>query len=553
MTDDAPRASLSPPHSAGIAAAVITFMLLVSALAWLSHDPRFVGSLQLASAMRIVLADACTVSTPQEVLQSAADGLTSVLDPFSEFMPPEEYGWFTEETQGEYVGIGVEIKITRGVIVITHVFPHTAADEAMLRAGDRIVAIAGMATAGFTLARTLEVMRGPTGTRVTLRVRSPGGDEHDVSLERRSVALWPFPIVGETQFGVAYVRWSDFSAGSGDSLGDLVADLMSEESSGLILDLRGNPGGLLDEAVSGAGVFLPSGSLVCTLADRTGRNREEYRTGSDPPVYDGPVVLILDETSASSSEVFAAALQEAGRAVIVGRRSFGKGWVQNIFPCGDAGALRLSTGRYFTPDGHAVGDPATAARLVSGDTSLEWQSGAGIEPDLPVEHAEVGPWQRLLSNQAVFADFAAAYDDDWPATGPEDADELLLALRSWCDSLDIGPPPLPPIAFAEQQAGADTGRGDTLRSLPDSLLQSLDRAHTKDADLLYAREHDQLLVRLWEQRILRSADRPDPGELDALLDADRDLVAARDLLEEPDRYEALISKHRHGHAPSGGT
>jgi len=547
------RSTVRPPGAVGTFSLLLIAALLFGSCVWLRADRRFVGAATMTAAVRAVLAYGVVEPSPEEVFQAAANGLTSVLDPFSAFMPPAEYGWFTEETEGEYVGIGVEIKRTEGEIVIVHVFPQSAAADAMLRPGDRIVAIDSVPTAGVPLAAVVEKMRGPVDAPVAITLESPGGEGRTVTLVRRSVAVTPFPVSGLSVSGVAYVRWSEFSLGSADRLAALVEDFSIQSPIGLVIDLRGNPGGVLDEAVSAAGIFLAPNSLVCQLAGRGGADRSNYATASAPSTYAGPLVLLLDETSASASEVFAAALQEAGRAVIVGRRSFGKGWVQTIFPYDDEGGLRLSTGRYYTPGGRTLGDPHLAVQLLEaeGDRAL---TGAGLEPDMEVPRVEAGGWEQTLARDGIFGDFATAFGDDWPATGPEDTDDLLEELRRWCDSLAIEPDgPALTLLDGWQRAtrrGEHPVSADTLAVLAGLLTA----ARGEDAALLFERERSRLLLRMWEQRIL-AVGRPDEGELEALFDVDPALSAARDLLEEPERYRALVASrqgHAAGPAVSGG-
>ncbi|MEW5702871.1 MAG: S41 family peptidase [Candidatus Zixiibacteriota bacterium] len=539
-----------PPGLIGVWSFLLVALLLVASWHWLRADPRFVGAAVLLSASRAVFAynasessqEAGPLAPPEELFQAAANGLTSVLDPFSTFMPPEEYGWFTEDAEGEYVGIGVEIKLTGGAAVIVHVFPQSAAADAMLRPGERIMAIDGVPTEGATMPAIVKRMRGPVDAPVTLRLESPGGDQREVTLLRRRVSVTPFPVSGVSLSGVAYVRWSEFSVGSADLLAALVEEYSVRSPIGLVIDLRGNPGGMLDEAVSAAGIFLPPGSLVCRLVHRDRSQPIDYVTATPPANYTGPVVMVLDAGSASASEVFAAALRDAGRAALVGSRSFGKGWVQSVFPYGDEGALRLSTGRYATPGGQVLGDPRQAAQSLATEDADSTLVGFGLAPDVAVLPAQAGVWERVLSQEGVFGDFAATFGDEWPATGSEDSQELGDRLRDWCDSLDIRPG-VPGGALLDAWSRA-ARRGDQ-RVPPDVLDRlrvELAAARRADAELRFEQERPRLLLRLWEKHVL-AVGRPDEGELEALFDIDPVLSSARDLLEEPERYQSITAQH----------
>lgn len=529
-TDSDPGA----PGPKGLALLAVTMVLLYLSIAWLQTDPKFSSAVQLTAALRYVLTEGAIDATPEQVFQAAATGLTSSLDPFSAYMPAEELSYFEEETEGEYVGIGVEIKITAGAIVVVRVLPHTSAADALLQPGDKIIAIDDTPTHGVTLLRAVELMRGPEGSTVNLLVQSAAGDERVLTLERRAVTVSPFPIHGISRSGSAYIRWTDFTEGSADRLAAIIEGMSIEPPVGLILDLRGNPGGLLDEAVSAAGIFLPPDQLVCRVIDRTGTDMVEYRTGDSPASFTRPVVIVIDENAASASEVLAAALQESGRAIVVGRRSFGKGWVQNIFPFDDGSALRLSTARYYTPGGHTFGDPSVRLPEEGAEIDSTWFEPSGLVPDSVVESLPIGPWEETLSQNSVFADFAIANRDNWIA------DESLPQLRAWCDSLGLAPEGL---GVDVELATTDPASELVVHTSEwDAVHQSLVVAHDLDRELLFEREAPALLLCLWEQRMM-STEHPDEGELDEYISADPDLAVARDILEQPELLQVFLERH----------
>ncbi|HUU44571.1 MAG TPA: S41 family peptidase, partial [Acidobacteriota bacterium] len=321
-----------PPRAVGMVALALMVGLLVVSAAWIARDKRFKGSRILTAAAITIMEEAFTAPAPDVMFRAGAAGLTADLDPFSGYLPPAEFGWFTEEAEGEYVGIGVEISASARGLIVVHVFPRSPAGAAMVRPGDRIIRIDDVSTFGMTSTEAASLMRGRVASDVEIEVVTPTGEVRSITLVRDRVEVTAFPIVGISRSGAAYIRWTQFSAGSGDQLAALAADLAIQDPTGMILDLRGNPGGILDEAVAAAGVFLPPDQLICRLADRDFATQIEYRAVSTPPAFSGPLVIVCDEASASASEILAAALWEAGRAVVVGRRTFGKGWVQSILP-----------------------------------------------------------------------------------------------------------------------------------------------------------------------------------------------------------------------------
>jgi carboxyl-terminal processing protease len=522
---------------------LVSAVILVSGIHWLRDDPRQRAAAVLTAASRLILDSAAMQVDPALMVQSGAEGLTSVLDPYSSYLPPEEYDSFLEETEGEYIGIGVEIASRDGQTVIYNVFPQTPAAEAFVRPGDRITSINGESTSGLRASQVVRKMKGPAGAPVTLTIERAGSRTRTIVLTRRKVAVEVFPVVGITRSGVACIRWTQFTAGSGDRLAAIVEDLLVDRPIGLVLDLRGNPGGILEEAVTAAGVFLPTGTVVCRLSGRGSDRATEFVTTTSPLSYRGPVVVVQDGSTASASEIFIAALHDAGRALTVGRRSFGKGWVQTVTPLGEMGALRLSTARYTTPAGVLVGDPWRARRQY--DSTLEGYEpeGGGLIADVVIPDHGIGQWEEALLQAGVFSDFVVANSDEWPAAGVEDSVVLLDALRLWSDSAGIhleglGRQLMDHLKVEWNVLGAPA-RADSLTGL-------LDRALRRDGELLFSREHRRFLRRLWEERLLMAADL-DPGELEALLEFDPDLAVARDLIEQPERYRLMLESSQAKH------
>lgn len=514
-------------------------ILIAGAWLWLRRDERYISARILNSVATLVLEESPFGADPSLVLSGAAEGMTSVLDPYSSYLSSFEYELFQEESEGEYVGIGVGVRVRSGMVIVTEVRPQSPAADVFIEPGDRLVAIDGVSLSGRDLVETAQLMRGPEGSIVSVTLEKSTGESRSIQIVRRRLDIDAFPIVGVTRSGIAYIRWSHFSDGSGDRLAALIEDLRLEEPLGLVLDLRGNPGGLLDEAVTAAGIFLPAGTTVCTLVDATGEEPIEYTTAAATSPFEGPVLVVQDELASSASEVLIGALHDAHRALTVGRRTTGKGWVQNLFPLESEGALRLSTARYKTPSGMFLGDPAAArAQYDSMLTGGEWR-GVGIAPDIEITGMEPGSWERSLLAEGIFFELATSLKDNWPAADAEDSDLLLAELRRWADSLAILPESGGQLLLS--QLATDSGAYPVSGEIREQLAEAVEL----DDEILFDRESEGLLRRLWEERLLRVAD-PDPGELDALFDLDPDLRAARDLIEQPDRYRTVL----HGGAES---
>jgi len=538
-----------PPTVAGLVIAVLTVALIVAGAFWIRGDRRYQSSVILTAAANLILSRAAVLPEPHALFEAAAEGMISTLDPFSAFMPPDEYEYFAEETGGSYVGIGVEFRVARPNVVIVHVYPQSPASDAMIRAGDRILRIDSIPMSGKTVSEVVEAMRGDVDEPVTLFLESTTDQTRHVTLYRRRITVTPFPVAGVNLSGIAYIRWAQFSEGSGDRLAALMADLAMAEPIGLVLDLRGNPGGLLEEAVAGAESFLPPASVVCRLRARSSRAVLEFVTDSTPGQYTGPLICLIDEASASAAEVLVSALHDHGRAISIGRASFGKSWAQSMFPIADAGMLRLSTAILESPSGAPVAREMWAAALTDeSDPEGRWAPGRGINPDTAVLVAEPGPWELALAESGGFSEFETMVLSDRFGDVIYDSEDVLESLWDWC--LQTGRIPVATggdlIAEIKRVSESGTIHDDSgFATLRDALGDAWD----SDSRLLFARESDRLLQRIWEQHLLNN-ERPDPAELSSYFDLDPDCMIARDLLEVIDAYERLLGRSKNAAAVS---
>jgi carboxyl-terminal processing protease len=306
--------------------------------------------------------------------RASVDAMLKVLeDPYTFYLDPDEYAELQREQEGILFGVGMTVQDRDGRVVVTGVYPDSPAQRAGVRAGDVIASVEGTSTAGLELGEVVRRVRGPEGTTVRIRFVRPGDGARDLTLTRARIKV---PVVtsrveragGEK---IGYVKLSEFDRGAGRQLRKAVADLDREGVSGIVLDLRGDPGGLVDEAVAATSVFLDNGSPVVTIE---GLHRDETTLRTEGrAVTDLPLVVLVDRSSASASEIVAGALRDDGRATIVGTRTFGKALVQTTRRLRNGGALRYTSARYTTPKGidinkrglqpdvRAEDDPATPA------------------------------------------------------------------------------------------------------------------------------------------------------------------------------------------------
>jgi carboxyl-terminal processing protease len=376
---------------AWVAAPVVGLAVCVGALAWSAPDDRDRGDLYqelelFADVLARVENSYVTEIDDREAIEAAIQGMLSSLDPHSSYMNAEDFRDMQVQTRGEYGGLGIEVTSDEGVIRVVSPIDGTPAARAGIQAGDYITAVDGEAIVGLSVTEAVDKIKGEPGTNITITIAREGTDPFDVSLTREIINVRA--VTARVEGGdIGVIRVSTFNERTGDMLQDAIRQVRREAGGrlrGVVLDVRNNPGGLLDQAVAVSDAFLDGGEVVSTR----GRQREDIqrfnaRRGDD--LAGVPVVVLINGASASAAEIVAGALQDRGRALVVGTTSFGKGSVQTVIPLdgGRDGALRLTTSRYYTPAGRSI-------------------QGAGIEPDMEVAARRVDParLQRLGLSEA---------------------------------------------------------------------------------------------------------------------------------------------------------
>jgi len=289
----------------------------------------------------------------EELIYAAIKGMVEGLDPHSAFMTKQEHKDLMIETKGSFSGVGIEITTRDNLITVVSPIEGTPAYRAGIKAGDQIIAINDEPTNEMTLSDAVKRIRGPKGSDVKLTVRREGSDKPlDFSITRDVI---PLRSVRHHQLTpeVGYVRISNFQSKTERDLKSALKTLEEEKIEGLILDLRNNPGGLLDQAIKVSDLFLDEGLIVSTKGRNSSQNMEiSAQRNGRPRTY--PMIVLVNEGSASASEIVAGALQDNKRALVLGTKTFGKGSVQTILPLSDGSGLRLTTARYYTPSGNSI-------------------------------------------------------------------------------------------------------------------------------------------------------------------------------------------------------
>jgi carboxyl-terminal processing protease len=348
--------------------------------------------------------------TDEILIESAINGMLTALDPHSGYLDAKKYRDMQVQTKGEFGGLGIEVTMEDGLVKVVSPIDDTPAHRAGIQAGDVITHINSEPVLGMSLAEAVERMRGPVDTSIALTLRRPGRDEPlDVSMARAVITI--SPVRWRAEGDIAYLRVTAFNEQTEANLRSAIEDLQSElgpSIKGVVLDLRNNPGGLLEQAVAVADVFLDRGEIVSTRGRRSD-SIQRFNARRGDLIEGRPIVVLINGGSASASEIVAGALQDHDRAIVMGTQSFGKGSVQTIMPLPGHGAIRLTTARYYTPAG----------------TSIQ---AKGILPDIEVQQSRVEVIDQGAARRE--ADLRGRLENDQSADGsaePSDDQEPVVS------------------------------------------------------------------------------------------------------------------------------
>jgi carboxyl-terminal processing protease len=374
---------------------------------------------------------------PQTMYRMAVDGMLYELeDPYTTLLAPDKLGRLNETTSGNYAGVGIQVDVRDGWIVVIAPTPGSPAERAGVQPGDRIIEVDGRSTQGWTLEEATKSFRGKPGTPLAMRIERPGLIAPiPLTLERKPLHQSAVRRVAMLPNGVGYVDLKAFSDSSERELERSVAALLRRGAKSLILDLRSNPGGLLEQGTAVADLFLGKGQKIVSLRGRTIEANRDYVDSTSQRWPNLPLTVLVDDRSASAAEIVAGALQDQDRALIVGEPTYGKGSAQSIIPLGEIGGLKITTARWFTPSGRSIAkkldrdeddldssprsNERRTYRTVSGRTIYD---GGGITPDViesdSAFSAQVREFQSVLGRKvSQFRDALTDYALSLKAAG----------------------------------------------------------------------------------------------------------------------------------------
>ena len=490
------------------------------------------------------------------VMRTGLEAMLEDLDPYTVFFDEADNTDIDIITRGKYGGVGLNVQVRNGRITVSSPIEDASGYKQGVRAGDVITHVAGTPTDGLSLNDVRNLMRGEPNTTVEVILEREGEPEPlQFILTRGEVTLknvtYTAFVDDDTAAGIGYIKLERFARGASREVRRTV-EAMHETTPlrGLILDLRDNPGGLLEAAVEITQLFVPQGSLIVTTRGRTAQTERAYRSKTPPMLPEVPVVILVNEISASASEIVAGAIQDLDRGLVVGTTSFGKGLVQIVRPLPYHTSLKLTISRYYTPSGRSIqaidysdhdGDfeqiPDSLRRTFKTAAGRTVEDGRGIEPDVPVSLGTVSELEEALRRRAAFFFFANHYaathkTDVQPAS--LDLDAVLAEFKTWLDAQEF--------SYRTSAERALDDLGDDLLTMGydgasnevDALHKAVRQEKAADFDRHAERLKEQLRLEIMARYLGRTE------QIKTSLDHDPSFRKAVALLQDPSAYRRAL-------------
>lgn len=368
---------------------------------------------------------------PEKLIRKGIEGMLESLDPYTDYIPEDEIESFRISTTGQYGGIGALIGIVNKKTVVTYPYKDFPAQRSGIKVGDEIVSVDGHSVQGKSTSEVSALLKGQPRTEVTIKVRRYAQkDEVSFTIRREKISINNLAYYGMVEPGIGYIRLDDFTPGAANEVSSAVQALKAEGAKKIMLDLRENPGGLLHEAVNVVNLFIPRGQPVVSTKGKVDEWNKTYNTLNNPVDTEIPMVVLVSEGSASASEIVAGALQDYDRAVLVGKKTFGKGLVQTTRPLAYGAQLKVTTAKYYIPSGRCIQaldyahrkDDGTVERMADSLKSefttrrgRKVYDGGGLDPDVTIDDEPAGTVTTALVGSGLVFEFATRYCAEHPA------------------------------------------------------------------------------------------------------------------------------------------
>lgn len=510
---------------------------------------------------------------PKNFMRAGIDGMLATLDPYTVLIEKEDNDELQIMSSGKYGGLGMRIGMRAGwPTVVEPPFDGTPALRAGIREGDEIVEVDHESTKGKSISAVANLLRGEIGSEVYLKISREGEEDPiEFRLIRAEIVITDVAYAGLIKDGIGYIRLSHFSRNAGKDMENAIRRLKKEGLTALILDLRSNPGGLLDAAVSVSENFVPKGELIVSTQGRSEGSVQKYYSEKSPILEDLPLVVLVNGYSASASEITAGAIQDLDRGVILGSRTFGKGLVQTVIPLSGDAALKITTARYLVPSGRSIQDPTRYIKdpgkiLLSAEaeahnqteqadssvTDAEKQAskkafytehgrkvygGDGIHPDVAVEDEQLSPYELALLRKTMPFQFAVIYAAQHPELQRDFpvSEEMLNEFRGFLKEKGFkytsqGEEALKGIEEIAQKEGYLASASPSLDELKNIIEQHKITEFTRSHDFIREELEQEISAKLWGTK----------AKIESTFDDDPVILRAVELLHHTDQYKAIL-------------
>lgn len=534
----------------GIIIGPFFLLCLAVGFAWASSE-KIYTFIRLFDRIALTVTDKYVESLdPEKLIKASIDGMLDKLDSYSQYLSGQDYYYLLQETQGEYCGIGIIIEKHLDTLWVESVIEGNPAHNANIKVGDRILMVDTIDVVGKSRSDCIKLLRGQKGTPVNLQLRRPLlGKNFSIELTRDKIHIDPVPFFGVNDDNNGYIRISRFSEGSANEVKKAISRLLDKNINGLVVDLRGNPGGLLYEAVETAALFLKNGKKIVEVKGRGTVRLRSYESRTDGIYNDGPLVVVIDNRTASAAEILAGAIQDHDRGLVIGSTSYGKGLVQQILQFTDNSALKLTTAKYYTPSNRCIQKDTNKNNLILKDNSRKPVlfytnsgrpvfSGGGIIPDIYVDPLEKPPLLDELVTLGYVNDFISEYCTGQPVD--EDFEVTDKIVDSFFEYLKVRDYVYHnPVCSAFDRFVSENGVSDKKGNLND---------HVKAIkDILFIRSNDEMISLrlqikdlLYDYIIVTCLGKQKSYEL-VWLKRHPELIKSREVLNNPNIYNNLLA------------
>ncbi len=537
----------------------IVLILSGSILSWGQNTNNFEISKNLdiyVSLMKELNTNYVDEIKPGELTKTAIDAMLESLDPYTVYIPESEVEDYKFITTGQYGGVGALIHKEGDYVVISEPYEGKPAQKAGLIAGDKILEIDGQTAKGKTTTQVSTILKGEPGTTVKLLIGREGAPKPiEKDLTRENVKIDNIPYYGMVADGIGYIRLSGFTQNAGKEVKEAFLDLKNNNNlKGFILDLRGNGGGLLQEAVNIDNIFVDKGQLIVSTRGKLPNKNQSYKTSSMAVDKDIPLVVLVDTASASASEIVAGSIQDLDRGVIVGQRTYGKGLVQNVIPLSYNAQAKITVAKYYIPSGRCIQAIDYSKRDANGNslrtpdsliTSFKTKNGRtvydglGIEPDVQTDINTMSNLSYSLMTKFLFFNYANKFAREHPSIAPPDkftvTDDIFNDFTNYISGKDYSYTTKCEETLQDLKKYAQEEKYfDDIQPEYDNLANKL--AEKKNDDIQRHKKEIETILRLE----IVSRYYYQKGEIISSLMDDKSVDKAVEILDQPDSYLALL-------------